>query len=499
MKNTLFLYLRMIVVMVITFYTARVVLDVLGFQEYGLYNLVGGVIVLFAFINGSMSSSTQRYLCMAIGREDAEYERRVFTGSLTAYALIVLAFVAIAETAGLWFVTRVLNIPPGLEKSALIVYQIAIFTGALNIIRMPFDAAVIANERMSFYALSSVIEACLKLAILVPLIYISTNKLVLYSCLTAMSALVIAAWYMLYVGRHFRNCRFSSRYTDRELVKGMLKFTGWNSFSSIANIGARQGMSFILNIFRGVVINAALGVMTQVTTAVFSFTTNFQLAMNPPLLKLYAQGDMQQMCTLYVRAGKFSFYLMLLLSIPIILNINPILEIWLGDVPEYTNWFCALSLVSLLPNVIGGPIWTLIQGAGKLSRYQTIISFLILMNLPLDWILLHFGAEPYLLLGVTGCINALVVVVGICFVKNYIGIKQSVTYFNVILPCFWTAVICFVVCVGFHVLIGFGGGVIATVITIIAEGAICGLVIMLVGLTSTERRAVVEIIKKRIG
>lgn len=434
-KNTLFLYFRMIVVLGVTLYTARVVLNTLGFQDYGIYNLVAGVVVLFTFLNNSMTACTQRYLCVALGKDDTGYEKDVFSSSIISHFIIVGLFLILAETGGLWFVTQVLNIPEGKKTIAIVVYQFAILNSIFNILRVPFNAAIISHEKMNFYAISSVVEAFLKLIILAPLVYITVNKLILFSILMCGIGLALLAWYMIFVYHHFPNCRLEKKHFRKPLIEEMMKFTGWSNFSSIANIGARQGLGFILNFFFGVIINATVGIMHQVTTAVYGFINNFQTAINPPLIKLYTTGNWVELKKLFVRTAKISFYLMVILSLPLIANINPVLALWLKNVPEYTNYFCTLSLISLLPNVIGGPIWTIIQASGNLKKYQSLISLVIILNLPGDYLLLKFGFPPYCVLVLTLIINILVVLIGMKYTAMYANIKTTLIFKDVILPC----------------------------------------------------------------
>lgn len=498
-KNTVYLYIRMIIVMAVTFYTARVVLNVLGFQDYGIYNLVGGVVVLFAFLNNSMTGCTQRYLCVSIGKKDQIYEAKVFTCSVISHIIISILFLVLAETVGLWFIIDVLNIPQESKTSAIIVYQIALLTTLFNIFKVPFNAAIIAHERMNFYAISSIIEAALNLTILIPLVYISSNKLILYSSLISAVSFFILLWYLFYTYKHFPNCRFRPEYLKKSLIKEMLKFTGWSNFSSIANLSAKQGMNFIFNIFYGVIINASVGIMQQVNSAVYSFINNFQVAINPPIIKLYTNSEWDNLKKLYIRAAKYSFFLMLLLSFPLILNINPILKLWLKDVPEYTGWFCALSLISLLPNTIGGPIWTIIQASGNLSKYQIIISSLILFNLPLDYLLLYWGMPPYILLIVTLIINSLVILIGIKFVSRCSPITQSDSILKIIIPCAITAGVALLV--GYIINLNFdefNGNLLNLFFKILFEVFSIILIIFLLGLKRSERSQVKRLIFSHI-
>ena len=498
-KNTLFLYIRMIVVMGVTIYTARIVLDTLGIDNYGIYNLVAGVVLLFNFLNSSMTGCTQRYLCVAIGKNDAEYEQKVFSTSMQAHIVISGLFLLLAETVGLWFVAKVLNIPSGSRVAAVIAYEIAVFTSIFNILRVPYNGAIVANERMSFYAYSSIVETVLKLLILLPLVYINVNKLILYSVLLALVNIVILIWYWLYVRRHFKNCRFGLKERNRPLFIEMMKFTGWSNFSSIANLSAKQGLSFILNHFIGIAVNAAVGIMNQVTTAVYGFINNFMTAVNPPLIKCYVSEQWDELRSLMVKSTKFSFYLMLILSVPIIMSMESILAIWLKEVPEYTGYFCILSLISLLPNVIGAPIWTVIQASGKIKSYQKIIGIVILLNLPADYILLKAGVSPYNLLVVTFILNSIVDAVGLVFVSRFTPIKVSYMFRKVIVPSVMVAVLAFMLCYCAHLAIGLTQRDLWSVLCHVAiDVIIVGITSYMIGLTKSERHSIYGMIRSKL-
>lgn len=498
-KNTLLLYVRMLLVIGVTLYTSRVVLEVLGVNDYGLYSLVAGVVVMFTFLNSSMTTCTQRYLCIAIGRNDAVYERDVFLGSFVSHLLITLIFLILAETGGLWFVLHILNIPSDLKHTAVIVYQIALLTAVIDIICVPYTGVIIANERMDFYACVSILQSLLKFAILLPLVYVDADKIILYALLVAIVDLIVLLIYIGYVRYHFTNCTVSLRKFKLEIIKEMLFYTGWSNFSSVANLGAKQGLGILLNIFFGLAINAAVGIMNQVTTAVYGFISNFQLAVNPPLIKLYSRGAYEELSLLFVRASKFSFYLMLVLSFPVILNIDGILGLWLIDVPEYTGWFCVLSLLSLLPNVIGGPIWTIIHASGKIKTYQICIASIILLNLPLDYLLLSLFSKPYMVLVITMAINITVVLVGMHYVARCTSISLRVFNLRIVLPCFFTSACAFA---GGY----FAGGLICSIsnewLDLIVRGGLEVMVILaviiMIGMNSNERKLMWSLIRKHV-
>ena len=374
-KNTFFLYIRMLLMMGATLYTSRVVLEVLGIEDYGIYNLVAGVVVLFTFLSTTMTTATQRYFCTLIGRGEKGLLQEMFSSSLIAHLLLILLLVVIAETLGLWFINTQLVIPPDRHYAALIVYQLSIAITVTNVYRIPFNAAVLSYERMSFYAYTGIVEVFLKLAILWPLSMIKADKLVLYVMLLLAVNVIVLLWYIVFVHTRLESVRHRFAGFKSSCVTDIFKFAGWSSFSAFANVGSRQGLNFLVNIFYGVTLNASIGVMNQVSSAVFQFIGNFQSAVTPPLIKDYANGEFGEVRKLLILSSKFSFFLLLLLITPIIFNIDKILGIWLTDVPPLTSWFCVFSLISLLPNTIGGPVWTVMQASGRIKRYQIAVSY----------------------------------------------------------------------------------------------------------------------------
>lgn len=500
-KNTLFLFIRMIIVMGVTLYTSRVVLNVLGFDEYGLYNLVAGIVVLFTFLNGSMTATSQRYLCVGIGRDDIEYQRAVFRSSIKLHFAIAVLFLIIAEPLGLWMIYHVLKIPAAMHLTAVIVFQVALATSVVGIILVPFNAVIIAHEKMDFYAYTSIAEASLKLLILVPLIYISGSKVIIYSLLVLGVQGSLLLWYAGFVRMKFKPLFGAVHSGQGSVVKEMIKFTGWSNFSSIANISARQGFGIIANTFLGVVVNAAIGLMNQVTTAVYTFINNFQTAINPPLIKLYASGEWTEMRKLFSLAAKFSFYLMLILALPLIFNIDSVLVIWLKNVPPFTSSLCICALISLLPNAVGGPVWTVIQATGKIQRYQIIIGIIIFSNLPADWVLLKLGFPPYVLLLYTAICNLAVVLVGLYFLTKWEILDKGglIKELGLLLPAtaFASGALMWGVRLGVDRLMT--AGIAATVVCAIL-GVICvGATVYFIGLSPSERKTVRTFVKRKRG
>ena len=386
-KNTLMLYIRMLMIMVVNLYTSRVILQALGVEDFGLYNVVGGVVVLFTFINNAMVTSTQRFLNFEIGKNDYEEARNVFSTSLNIHFIIAVIFLVLAETIGLWFLNTYLQIPDGREIAANWVYQFSILVSILNIIRSPYNAAIIAHEHMSFYAYVSIIEVVLKLAI-VYMVYLFADRLIAYAFLMMIVTLIILGAYYIFCKKKYSICKYKFEYNKKRYLE-LASFSGWSLFGSMANMGASQGVNIILNMFFGVTVNAAMGIANQVNAAVYQFVSSFQTAFNPQIIKSYAAGDRTYFISLIMNTSRYSFLLLFLLALPIYICCPEILSIWLGTVPEYAVEFCRLMLVFSLIDAVQGPLWVSAQATGKIRNYQIIMSTLILLNLPVSYLLLR--------------------------------------------------------------------------------------------------------------
>ena len=353
-KNTLMLYVRMMLIMLVSLYTSRVILKTLGIENFGIYNIVGGIVVLFSFINNAMVSSTQRYLNYELGRQNLDEAKKIFSASLTIHFIIAGIIIFLSETIGLWFLNKYINIPEGRIVAANWVYQFSILTFAVNIIRTPYNASIIAYERMSFYAYISIIEVVLKL-IIVYAIVIFADRLIAYSVLVFIVAILILICYIIFCLSKFPICKYKYEYNKLRYAS-LLNFSGWSMFGALANTGAQQGINILLNMFFGVTVNAAMGIAHQVNSALYSFVSNFQTAFNPQIIKSYAANDRSYFFSLILHTSRYSFYLLLILAFPVILCCQEILQIWLVDVPEHAVAFCQLVIIFSLIDAWQGPL-----------------------------------------------------------------------------------------------------------------------------------------------
>lgn len=384
----------MFLTMIVTLYTSRVVLNVLGVVDYGIYNVVGGVVSMFSFFNAAMTSSTQRYLSFEIGKKDFLQTSKIFSSTLNIYLIIAFIFLIIAETIGLWFVNIKLNIPADRINALNFVYQFSILTFIIGMIRVPYNSMIIAKEKMSIYAVYSIIEVLLKLALVFLLIYVVSDKLELYSVLVLLVTSIITLMYSVYCIKNFKESKYFFFY-EKELYSELVSYSGWNLFGNFASVAKGQGVNILLNIFFSTVINAAYGITLQVQNTMNVFVTNFQMAVNPQIIKNYAQDNVKQVQSLINKSSKFSFILMLLLTLPIYFNCEAILKLWLVNPPDLTVVFVKLCLLNVLIDSLSGPLMTGIQATGKIRNYQIVVGLLVFLNLPMSYLFLKIGYQAY--------------------------------------------------------------------------------------------------------
>lgn len=394
----------MFITMGVSLYTSRVVLNVLGIEDYGVYSIVGGVVLLFGFFNSAMSSATQRFLAFDIGRNDKDKLRNTFNATFLIHIGIALLILLLAETIGLWFVNDKLDIPPERMNAAIWVYQLSVLTFLIGVIQVPFTALIIAREQMNIYAVISIVEVMLKLVAIYLLVIIAFDKLVLYAVLIFLITILIASLYRIYCLVKYEESKFKIYY-DKSYFYTLISYSGWNLFGNIAVVASGQGVNIVLNLFFGTIVNAAYGVMLQVQNAVTSFVNSFQIAVNPQIVKSYANREESKMIQLIFRSSKTSFFLLFLITYPIIYNIDYILKLWLNKTPPYVSSFVRLCLVNILIDVVSSPVKMGIQATGKIKSYQLIVGLLVFMNLPLSYLLLSFTSDPnhvfYLSIGIS--------------------------------------------------------------------------------------------------
>lgn len=427
-KNTLLLYVRMLFIMGVSLYTSRVVLNTLGVEDYGIYNVVGGVVAMFGFINGAMSSATQRFITFALGKGDMDNLQKVFSTTLQIHALIATIIFILGETVGLWFMYTQMQIPAGRMDAAFWVLQCSIMSAIVMIVSVPYNADIIAREKMSAFAYISILEAVLKLAIVFLLLVFTQDKLVLYSALVLCVQLFIRFCYGHYCSKHFPESKYRHVW-DKRLFKEMTGFAGWSMFGNLSAVLYGQGLNMLLNVFFGPVVNAARAVAVQVQSVMQQFVSNFQMALNPQITKTYAKGEMDEMHQLMFRSARFSFYLLFLLSLPVLFETDFILTIWLKIVPDNTVTFLRIIICTSLIYTLANPLIIANQATGKVRRYQAVCGSILLLILPVSYVCLKLGCPAYSVFIVHFCMEALTQLARIIMLRPLIGVKIK-DFFN---------------------------------------------------------------------
>ena len=393
-KNTLLLYVRMLFTMAVSLFTSRVILNTLGVEDYGIYNVVGGIVTMFSVLSGSLSSSISRFITFELGKGNIERLKTIFSTGVNIQLGMSVLIIIIAEAVGIWFLNTKMNIPADRMVAANWVFQCAILTFVLNLLSVPYNAAIIAHEKMSAFAYISVVEVSLKLIIVYMLMISPFDRLKTYAVLLLLVGAVIRFIYGYYCKRHFEECTYHF-ILDKPILKEMTGFAGWNFLGNGAYMLNTQGVNILMNLYFGVAVNAARGVATQVDAALKQFVNNFTTAVNPQITKSYAQGDLDYMHILVCRSAKFSAFLMMFFAVPIILETNTILTIWLKTVPDYAVIFLQWIIISsFMDTVLANSLVTSMFATGKIKRYQIIVTTVGCLVFPLSWIAFKLGFEP---------------------------------------------------------------------------------------------------------
>ena len=409
-KNTLMLYFRQIVLMLVSLYTVRVVLETLGAEDYGIYSVVGGVVAMLSFLSVSMATASQRYFSFELGRGDSEQLKKVFSLSLLIYILIGVLIVLLSETIGLLFVNNKLLIPLERKDAALWVYQFSIISFLFTVLISPYMALIIAHEDMSIYAYVSVVETVLKLGVVFLLRFIAWDKLTLYGLLMLIVAVINTTIYRIICLKKYKECKFSF-YWSKKLFMEIAGYSGWNMVGASVGVFKNQILNILLNQFFNPIVVAARIIAVQVESAAISLSQNFNTAMKPQIIKNYAAGEKDKMLLLMFRGSKGTYLLMYIFVLPLLLEMPIILKFWLKDPPEYAVLFTRLMLFDVLLTSISYPVMTVVQATGKMKLYQSVVGGVLLLNLPVSWVFLLMGAPPYsvLIIAVFFAVAALIV------------------------------------------------------------------------------------------
>ncbi len=387
------LYFRQILIMLVMLYTVRVVLNILGAEDYGIYNVVAGLVSMFSFLSGAMATASQRFFSYEIGRNDQVRLKQIFSLTVTVYALLAIIVVIVSETAGLWFVETQLTIPPERMAAARIVFQFSLLAFVVTILTTPYLAAIIAHEEMNIYAYVSIFEVVILLVLVSLLKFCVIDSLILYSIITFSVKLLVSLLYIIVCTHKFRECRYSF-YWDTKRFRELFSYVGWNLFGSAAGVVRSHGVNVVLNIFFGPVVNAAAAIANQVNAAVKSFAQNFTTAVRPQIIKNYAADDITSMIRLVYASSKATFFLLFIFVLPLTLEMPFILGLWLKNPPEYAVLFTRLILIDALIDSVSYPLMTAAQATGKIKLYQSVVGGILLLNIPISIIFLLLNFSP---------------------------------------------------------------------------------------------------------
>lgn len=441
-KNTVALYGRSLLVLVVSLYTSRVILNALGVEDYGLYNVVGGVILMLGFLNNTMQATFQRYFNVAMGEGREKEVTMLFRSSLTVQLLLALVVVFLGETLGLWFLSNKLVIPEGRMHAAQILYQITIVSFVISVFKAPFGSLITAYERMSIYALFSVLETFLKLGIVFIVMTAHCDRLILYSCLVLLITIVDFSLYVVFCKRKIPTTDIGFDW-NKETLKKMLSFSAWGTVGSLAYTLKSQGLNIVLNLFFGTVVNAARGIAYQVMGAVNTFISSFQTAFRPQLTKLYASGDYDAAMKLYYGATKLSYYLIFTISLPILMETSFILHIWLGGVvPEYTTIFTRVILLTAFVSAFANPTTGIAYATGDIKKFSILVSIFNLMIVPVAYLFLKLGFGPTSAMVVSLVITIVVQIIRLIVVANMTVLKVGDYLKHVVVPVALYSILC---------------------------------------------------------
>lgn len=420
-KNSAFLFFRTLLIMGVTLYTSRIVLNVLGVIDYGIYNVVGGVVAMLTFLNSAMVQASQRYFNFAQGKGDIVYSNKVFSTSILIHLSIAFIVLILLETIGLWYVNNKIVLPDNRLYAANIIYQFSILIFISKILVVPYTASVIAHERMNVYAYVSIADSLLQLLIVYILVLINFDKLILYGLFLFVISIFNFSIYVCYSKKHFPECHFK-RYHDLSLYKEMFAFAGWAFLGGFGYVARSQGVNLVINLFCGPAVNAARGVAYQVSSAIQTFVSSFLHAINPQITKRYANNDINSMMMLVRVGSKYSFLALLICCGPIIMKSNYVLSLWLGQVPEFAPEFLIMAVGMSLVTSMGGSLNTAMQATGNIKLFQIVVAIIMCCDIPLSMILLDYGIAPYLVTGVS------ILTAFLCLFAKLIILRKLVKY-----------------------------------------------------------------------
>ena len=493
-KNTLLLYFRMLFMMAVSLFTSRVILNTLGVEDYGINNVVGGVVAMFSVLSGSMSSSISRFITFELGKGDNKRLKTVFSTGINIQLGMSLIILLVAEAAGVWFLNYKMNIPEERMYAANWVFQCSILTFILGLLSVPYNAAIIAHEKMSAFAYISIIEVTLKLIIVYLLTISPYDRLITYSILFMLVGVLIRLIYGYYCKRHFEECTYHLVY-DKAILKSMTSFAGWNFLGNGAYMLNTQGVNILMNMYFGVAVNAARGVATQVDAALKQFVNNFTTAVNPQITKSYAQGDLSNMHKLVCKSAKFSAFLMMFFAVPIILETDTILSLWLKNPPAYASVFLKWIIISsFMDTVLANSLVTSMFATGDIKKYQIIVTTVGCLVFPLSWLAFQLGFEPQVGYILYFIIYSILLFVRLYLLRDMVKLPIMMYVKEVLFKVLPTMAICF--SVPSILIFSMGEGVMRLIFTVVLSMIVTSITAYHFGLKESEKKYLIELTNK---
>lgn len=490
-KNTLMLYVRMLFSMLVSLYTSRVVLNTLGVEDYGIYNVVGGFVAMFSLVSSSLSSASSRFLTFELGKGDMEQLKRVFSTSLLIHVILSVIVLVLSETIGAWFLNTQMTIPAERLHAANWVFRASVLSFILGLLCVSFNASIISHEHMKVFAFIGILEVILRLAIVLFIAHsaLDFDRLVAYSFLLLAVSVSLQCVYFCYCRKHFEECRL--RFClDRKTWKEMSSFAGWNFIGCTAGLLKGHGVNVLFNLFFGPVLNAARGISDLVNTAIYSFAGNFMTALNPQITKSYASGERMYMMSLVERGSRFSYYIVFVLALPILFETEFVLALWLKQYPDHTVNFVRLVLVFSLCDVLSNTLITLQSATGKIRNYQLAVGGMLMLNFPFAYICLKTGLPPESVLVVALLVSVMCLILRLVFLKRMASLSirsylckvclnvATVSMFAAIIPCI------------LHMRMGYGW------VRFLSVSCVCllcsSLSIYVIGCSASERRFILD-------
>lgn len=436
-KNTLMLYVRMLFSMLVSLYTSRVVLNTLGVEDYGIYNVVGGFVAMFSLISNSLSSSTSRFLTFELGKGNAERLKQVFSTSLAIHVVLIAVILVLMETIGVWFLNARMTIPSERLYAANWVFQASVLSFLFRLFSVSYNAAIMAHERMKAFAYIGILDVILRLLIVLFIAHSSWrfDRLIVYAWLLVVVSISMQGIYLCYCKRNFEECRLRLHF-DKECWREMSAFAGWNFIGCTAGLLKDQGVNILLNLFVGPVLNAARGIAMSVNTAIGNFSGNFMAALNPQITKSYAAGEHSYMMSLVERGSRFSFYILLVLALPVLMETDFVLTLWLKQYPAHTVNFVRLVLLLSMLDILSNTLITLQTATGRIRNYQLAVGGMLMLNFPLSYICLWIGLPPESVLFVALSVSLGCLMLRLLFLKRMVALSVRNYLYNVCLNVF---------------------------------------------------------------